>query len=80
MLPALSLSGVVFIMLIYVKMPTIVGILKFISRINFVLSWVVHGKSFIISGPTWKYGGSVFGTEVAGGSQALALGRAVAQW
>ena len=35
---ALSLSDVVFIMLINVKMLTIVGILTFISRINFVLS------------------------------------------
>ena len=35
---ALRLSCVVFIMLINVKMPTIVGILTFISRINFVLS------------------------------------------
>ena len=35
---ALSLSDVVFIMLINVKMPTIVGILTFMSRINFVLS------------------------------------------
>ena len=35
---ALSLSGVVFIMLINVKMPTIVGILTCMSRINFVLS------------------------------------------
>ena len=35
---ALSLSGVVFIMLINVKMPTMVGILTFMSRINFVLS------------------------------------------
>ena len=35
---ALGLSGVVFIMLINVKMPTIVGILTFMSRINFVLS------------------------------------------
>ena len=34
---ALSLSDVVFIMLINVKMP-IVGILTFMSRINFVLS------------------------------------------
>ena len=36
----LSLSDVVFIMLINVKMPTIaiVGILTFISRINFVLN------------------------------------------
>ena len=33
---ALSLSDVVFIMLINVKMPTIVGILTFMSRINFV--------------------------------------------
>ena len=30
-------------MLINVKMPTIVGILKFMSRINFVLSCVEHG-------------------------------------
>ena len=35
---ALSLSEVVFIMLINAKMPTIVGILTFMSRINFVLS------------------------------------------
>ena len=34
---ALSLSGVVFIKLINVKMPTVVGILTFMSRINFVL-------------------------------------------
>ena len=32
-----SLSDVVFIMLIHVKMPTIVGILTFISMLNFVL-------------------------------------------
>ena len=48
---ASSLSDVVFIMLINVKMPTIFGILTFMSRINFVLSWVEHGKSFITSGP-----------------------------
>ena len=47
---ALSLSDVVFIALVNVKMPTIVGILTFMSRINFVLSWVEHG-SFITSGP-----------------------------
>ena len=35
---ALSLSDVVFIVLINVKMPAIVGILTFMSRINFVLS------------------------------------------
>ena len=35
---ALSLSDVVFILLMSVKMPMIVGILTFMSRINFVLS------------------------------------------
>ena len=35
---ALSLSDVVFIMLINVKRPTVVGILTFMNRINFVLS------------------------------------------
>ena len=35
---ALSLSNAVFIMLINVKMPKIVGILTFMSRINFMLS------------------------------------------
>ena len=49
--PALSLSDVVFIMLINVKMPTIVGILTFMSRIKFMLSRVEHEKSFITSGP-----------------------------
>ena len=44
---ALSLSDVVFIMLINVKMPTVVGILMFMSRINLVLSLVEDGKSFI---------------------------------
>ena len=51
---ALSLSDVVFIMLINVKMPTIVGILTFISRINFVISRVEHEKSFITSKPGYK--------------------------
>ena len=41
---ALSLSDVVCIMLINVKMPTIVGILTFTSRINFVLSLVENEK------------------------------------
>ena len=35
---ALSLSYVVFIMLMNVKMPTIVGILTFMSKIKFMLS------------------------------------------
>ena len=38
-------------MLINVKMPSIVGILTFKSRINFVLSSVEHGKSFKTLGP-----------------------------
>ena len=46
----LSLSDVVFIMLINVKMPIIVGILTFMSRKNFVISRVKHEKSFITSG------------------------------
>ena len=33
-------SDTVFILLINVKMPTIVGILKFMSMINFMLSWL----------------------------------------
>ena len=46
---ASSLSDVVLILLINVKIPAIVGILTFM-RINFVLSCVEHGESFIISG------------------------------
>ena len=48
---ALCLSDVVIIMLRNVKMPTIVGILTFMNRINFMLSSVEYGKSFINSGP-----------------------------
>ena len=40
-------------MLINVKMPAIVGILTFMSMIDFVLSWVEHGKGFITSGLSW---------------------------
>ena len=47
---ALSISDVVFIMLINVEMPTFVGILTFMSRINFMLR-VEQEKSFITSGP-----------------------------
>ena len=36
---------------INVKMPTIVGILTFMRRINFVLSSVEYEKSFLTSGP-----------------------------
>ena len=48
---ALGLSDVVFIILTDVKMPIIVDILTNMSRINFVLSFVEHGKSFITSRP-----------------------------
>ena len=49
---ALSLSDVVCILLINVKMPTIVGILTFMSRINFVLGRrVEYEKCFITPGP-----------------------------
>ena len=47
---ALSLSDV-FIMLINVKLPTIVGFFAFMSRINSVLSGAEHEKNFITSGP-----------------------------
>ena len=43
---ASSLSDVVFIMLLNIKMTTIVGILAFMSRINFVIIWVEHEKKF----------------------------------
>ena len=35
-----------FVMIIGVKMPTNVGILTFMSMINFVLGWVERGKGF----------------------------------
>ena len=41
-----------YILLINVKMPTIVGILTFMSRINIVLSRVEQEKSCITSGPS----------------------------
>ena len=40
-----------FFPLINIKMPTNVGILTFMSRKNFMLSQVEHGKTFITSGP-----------------------------
>ena len=39
--------------LITVKMLTVVGILIFMSRKNFMLNSVEHEKSFITSGPDW---------------------------
>ena len=46
----LGISDVVFFMLVNIKMPTIVVILTFMSRINFVLSWMEHEKRFVTSG------------------------------
>ena len=46
-------------MLINVKMPTVVGILTFMSRINFVLSLVEHEKSFITSWPSHSFGAPI---------------------
>ena len=44
-----------FFPLINVKMQTIVGILIFMSRKNFMLSPVEHEKSFITAGPDLDY-------------------------
>ena len=51
---ALSISDVVFIMLLNVKMSIIIGTLTFMSKINFVLSYVEHEKSFITSVPDFN--------------------------
>ena len=40
-------------MLINVKMPAVVGILTFMSMIDFVHSWVENEKGFITSGLSW---------------------------
>ena len=48
---AFKLSDVVFIMLINVKMPTIVGILTFMSLINFMHGQVAHEKSLKTTKP-----------------------------
>ena len=51
---ALSLSDAVFIMLLNVKMPTTVGILTFMSRINFMLSIVEHEKFYNLGAVFYK--------------------------
>ena len=48
-------STMLFFLLTNVKMPTIVDILTFMSRKNFMLNSVEHEKSFITSGPDWKF-------------------------
>ena len=45
-----------FFLLINVKMPTIVGILTFMSRKNSMLNSVEHEKSFITSGSSTREG------------------------
>ena len=52
---SLSLSIVVFTMLINDKKSTIVGILIFMSRVNFVLSLVEYENSIITSGPDYSF-------------------------
>ena len=52
----LILSDVVFILLINVKMPTIVGILTFMSRINFMLTCVDHEKFYNLEARFSKFG------------------------
>ena len=63
-----KLSDGVSILLINVKMPTNVGILTFMSRIYFMLSWVEHEKSFITPGSdvsVRKYGWTIFFPQTA---------------
>ena len=48
-------SRMLFFPLMNVKMPTIVGILTFMSRKNFMLSLVEHEESFITSGPCFLF-------------------------
>ena len=52
---ALSLSDVVFIILINVKMPTFVGILTFMSRINSGFSRVEHEQSLKPQGQAYLF-------------------------
>ena len=47
-----------FVLLINVKMSTIVGILTFMSRINFMLGWAEIERSFITSGPSVHVSGT----------------------
>ena len=47
-------------MLINDEIPTIVGILTFMSRINFVLSSAEYGRSCITSGPDFHQSSGVF--------------------
>ena len=44
-------STMLFFRLMNVKMPTVIGILTFMNRKNFMLSWVEYENFFITSGP-----------------------------
>ena len=44
-------------------MPTIVAILRFMSRTNFMLSWVEHEQSFITSGRRRRPSSNIFRTR-----------------
>ena len=44
-------SRMLFFLLINVKIPIVVGILTFMNRKTFIISWVEHEKRFITSGP-----------------------------
>ena len=46
----------IFFPLIHVKMPTIVGILTYLSGENYMLNWDEHEKGFITSGPGQRTG------------------------
>ena len=69
----------VIYLLVNVKMPTVVGILTFISRINFKLGRVEHEKSFITSGPVLNMvldaisGIQVINLPQQGGGQPIAM-------
>ena len=47
-----------FVLLINVEMPTIVGILTFMSRINFMLGWAENERSFATSRPSVHVSGT----------------------
>ena len=51
---AFKLTDTVFVILINIKMPMVVGTLSFMSMI-FILSIVEHEKRFITSGGAWSY-------------------------
>ena len=63
---AVYFSDGVFILLINVKMPTVVGIFTVMSRLNFKPSWDEHEKSFITSRSGFHYYYLFFGVNLGG--------------